>query len=320
MRWSFRILTVAGIGIYVHITFLILILFVFSMYFGEGGSALAIHGTALVVAVFGCVLLHELGHALTAKRLGVRTRDIVLLPIGGVARLERIPREPWREFSITVAGPLVNVLIAGGLYLALCLLQLPAELKLDDFTTARSGGETFLRQLLEINIALVIFNLVPAFPMDGGRILRSLLALVMDHSRATRIAASVGQTLAIIFGIYGILNGHMILLLIAVFVYLGASAEAASSRMQTVFRGLPASAAVITRFVTLRPEDTLGAAVERLLSGSQADFPVLEEGLVLGVLTRRQLVSSLRASGSGSRLRDISLVPVSAVDAARRIG
>ncbi|MGQ9589445.1 MAG: site-2 protease family protein [Planctomycetota bacterium] len=318
MRWSLKLGRVAGIAIYVHITFLALVAFIFSVYFQKGGGALAIQGTALFLAVFGCVLLHELGHALMAKRFGVKAREIVLLPIGGVARLDRMPTNPREELLITVAGPAVNVAIAAGLYgLLLALEALPARLAdVTDVASPRTGVQTFLVQLLAINVFMAVFNLIPAFPMDGGRIFRSALAFSMDHARATRIAAAVGQGFAVLFGLYGILSSNLILFLIAVFVFVGASGESMQAQIQAVFRGLPAEVGMVRNFRALSGSDSLSRAVEELLAGSQMDFPVFDGDRLLGILTRQRLVASLREMGADARIADIPLVPVESVDAA----
>lgn len=319
MRWSFRILTVAGIGIYLHITFLLLVGFLASRFFQQGGGSYAVHGTALILSIFGCVLLHELGHALTARRFGVRTKDIILLPIGGVARLERIPTEPMQELLIAIAGPAVNVVIVLLLGAAIYSLKIDLELSTEDIIKPRVGLDVYLVQLLDLNVILVLFNLVPAFPMDGGRILRSTLAFFMDHGKATRIAAGVGQSLAIVFGLYGlgIPTGQIqpMLVLLAVFVFLGASGEAAQAQIQTVFRGLPVTKGMFSDFKTLSPREDLGRAVDLLLSGSQVDFPVLDDGTVKGILTRQQLVQSLREFGPAKLLGEIPLVTVEPIEA-----
>jgi Zn-dependent protease/CBS domain-containing protein len=323
MRWSFKILTVAGIGIYLHVTFLMLIAYLAFGAFAEGGAEAALMVVALVLSLFACVVLHELGHALTARRFGVGTRDITLLPIGGVARLERIPREPIQELLIAVAGPLVNVVIAivlSGLMLALGLSPFEGPLSLEaqeenDLVTITAGAGPYLKTLLAVNVFMVLFNLVPAFPMDGGRILRSLLAMRLSHHRATRIAAAAGQLFAIAFGIIGMLNGHFILILIAVFVFLGAAGEASAARMYHTFHGLPVAMGMITELKTLTRESTLAEAVDLLLRGSQVDFPVVDEGRVAGLLTRQQLVLSLRERGAGTAVRDVPLQEVTPVEA-----
>jgi Zn-dependent protease/CBS domain-containing protein len=319
MRWSFKLFTFAGIGVHIHLTFLLLIGYIFSVHLFREGAALAVQGTALILSVFLCVLAHEFGHALMARRFGVKTKNIVLLPIGGVAQLERIPKEPKQEFLITVAGPLVNVVIACAILAFFWSfgwsIDLEGELLVKDVSTPALGLAVFLRQLLEINIFMVVFNLIPAFPMDGGRILRSTLAAFLDHNRATRIAARVGQILAFGFGFLGLASGNWLLLLIAVFVFLGAAGEASASQLQEVFRGLPISMATIRDFRTLSMDDTLSHAVDLLLGGAQIDFPVLDGPRVVGILTRQQLVNSLRQKGPDTFIREVSLTEVRPVEA-----
>jgi Zn-dependent protease len=319
MRWSFRLLTVAGIGIHVHVTFLLLVAFLVSAFVQEGGAAHAFQGTALVLSIFACVLLHELGHALTAQRFGVRTTSITLLPIGGVAQLERMPREPVQELLITIAGPLVNVAIAGVLGGVLWALQISPNLEVEAVSHVEVGLGAFVRQLYYVNVAMVIFNLIPAFPMDGGRILRSALAMGLGHERATRIAALVGQAFAFLFGAVGLgfFGGgfHPILLLIAVFVFLGASGEAATAQLQAVFRGLPAERAMLGELATLQARDKVADAVALLLKGSQVDFPVLEDGKLRGILTRQQLILALRTRGPEMLVGEATLQPVEPIDA-----
>jgi Zn-dependent protease len=221
MRWSLKLGKIAGIRIYLHWTFLILPLWVFFNDLGKGlGLPGAVQSVLFVIALFGCIVLHELGHALAARRYGIPTRDITLLPIGGVARMERMPREPRQELWVAIAGPLVNVGIAAVLLLALVALQ---------FVPARfvASQAAFLVPLLWANLFLLVFNLLPAFPMDGGRVLRALLAQRLDYIRATRIAARVGQVMSILFVIAGftVLKNPM-LMLIGVFIFFGARNEA----------------------------------------------------------------------------------------------
>src|SRR5436305_5563210 len=200
MRWSLKLGQSKGINIYMHWTFLILVGWIFMAYLGEGdGIGPALKGVGFILAVFGCVVLHELGHALTAQRYHIRTRDITLLPIGGVARLERMPREPLQELWVALAGPAVNVLIVAVLFVFLL-----AWGGLGRTSTIWQNGGGFLSQLMFVNLFLVAFNLVPAFPMDGGRVLRALLATRLEYARATEIAARIGQGLAILFGFFGL--------------------------------------------------------------------------------------------------------------------
>jgi Zn-dependent protease/CBS domain-containing protein len=320
MRWSFRIATVAGIGIFVHITFLILVAWIGAVFFQSGGTVHAVHGVGLMLAVFTCVVLHELGHALTARRFGIKTKDIILLPIGGVARLERIPREPGKEFLIAIAGPLVNVVIAGVLCgVILLTLPVPSIEEIDEDLLRTPGVGTFLIQLLGINIGMVVFNMIPAFPMDGGRILRSALASVMEYTRATRIAAVIGQGVAVAMGITAMFllkQPQPLLLLVAVFVFLGAAGEAAAVQLRAAFQGLTTASGMMRTFRSLERGDTLGRAIQLLLEGNQADFPIIEDGKVTGVLTRRQLVASLREKGVDTPVGEVPLAKVEPVEAA----
>ncbi|HEY5753401.1 MAG TPA: site-2 protease family protein [Chthoniobacterales bacterium] len=293
MKWSLNLGTYAGIGVYLHWTFALLIGWIFLAHLAAGKTVVqAFAGVAFVLALFGCVVLHEFGHALTARRYGVKTRDITLLPIGGVARLERIPEDPMQEFWVAVAGPAVNVVIAAALFLVLVVLNQANQL----FEVQWFEGR-FLAQLMWVNLFLVGFNLLPAFPMDGGRVLRALLATRLGRRRATAIAANIGQGMAILFGIVGFLFNPF-LIFIAIFVYLGAQAEAAHVETETALEGLTVRDAMMTRFRTLSARDTLGKAVEELLAGSQQDFPVLEDGQVLGILRRNDLVKALSSGRS----------------------
>src|SRR2546428_670280 len=195
MRWSWKIATVAGIEIRVHVTFPLLLIWLF--WAGANrGIAQAAEGVAFILAVFGCIVLHEFGHALTGRRFGVVTRDITLLPIGGVARLDRIPRHPKQEVAIALAGPLVNVVIAGALLLFMQLS--PGKYVIGDQAMLE---RSFAARLFLFNVVVTLFNLIPAFPMDGGRVLRALLAMRLDYVRATRVAANVGQAIALLFGL-----------------------------------------------------------------------------------------------------------------------
>lgn len=300
MKNAIKIGSVSDIEIRLHWTFLLLVAGIFAFYLFQGNSvAAALVGVALVLAVFGCVVLHELGHALTARRFDVPTRDITLYPIGGVARLQRIPEEPMREFWIAIAGPAVNVAIA--FVLLPIIVVTGASLSPEAFY---APSEHFLATLLWLNVILVGFNLLPAFPMDGGRVLRSLLALRMDYARATQIAANVGQGMAILFGIVGLIGFNPILLFIALFVYIGAQQEAQQAMMRTVTEGVPVRQAMMTRFKTLSPDDTLAVAVDELLAGSDQDFPVVRDGEIVGILMRKRLMQALAEHGRDAPVRD----------------
>jgi Zn-dependent protease/CBS domain-containing protein len=255
--------------------------------------------------LFLCVVLHEFGHAFAAKGYGINTPDITLLPIGGVARLERMPEEPKQELVIAIAGPVVNVIIAVCLYVVIGARGHVAP------ETAVQGGD-MLVSLFQINVGLVLFNLLPAFPMDGGRVLRALLASRMSFARATQVAATVGQAFAFIFGfvgligIPGLLHSNPFLLFIALFVYIGASQEAALAQMRDVSRRFPVSSAMVREFRTLPETATLQEAVDALLATSQHDFPVLDgSGSVAGILTRHDLIAALRKGDPAIRVGDV---------------
>ena len=288
MKWSFKLGKYAGIDVYMHFTFLLLVGWVALMHWRQGQSVFAaIFGGIFIQAVFLCVVLHEYGHALTARRYGIKTKDIILLPIGGVARLESMPRQPLQELWVALAGPAVNVVIAGLLYL---WLSMTASLEPLQSLTVTTGP--FLERLLVVNLFLVVFNMIPAFPMDGGRVLRALLATRKEYAAATRIAASIGQGVAVFFGIVGIFYNPM-LLLIAFFVWFGAAQEAGSAQIQNALGGIPVQQAMLTDFKTLDRSDNLHKAVEITLAGSQKDFPVLDNGAVMGVLTQKDILEAL---------------------------
>ena len=313
MKWSWKLATVAGIGLYVHATFFLLIAWVGITYWLAGGSAAALSGIAFILALFACVVLHELGHALTARRYGIRTRDITLLPIGGVSRLERIPDDPRQEVWVSLAGPAVNVVIAAALYAWLLLSQTWRPL-----SALTMAGGPFLERLLLVNVSLAVFNLLPAFPMDGGRVLRALLAMRMDYVRATQVSAQVGQAMALVFGLLGLFTNPF-LVFIAFFVWIGAAQEASMVQMRTALSGIPVSRAMLTNFQTVAPDDAAKRVLELILAGSQQDFPVVDGGQggrVAGVLLRSDVLKALAQRASDWRVRDVMRREFEVVDAA----
>jgi len=294
MSWSLPIVRIAGIQLRMHITFLLLIAWLGLGYYAQGGSAAAISGILVILLLFVCVVLHEFGHAFAAKAFGINTPDITLLPIGGVARLERMPEEPIQELIIAAAGPAVNLIIA------ICL-----SLTGGSFVYPPTAGSSLNDVLLTINVVLLLFNLLPAFPMDGGRVLRALLATRLSYARATQIAASIGQGCAFMFGFLGLFSNPF-LLFIALFVYIGASQEAALAQMRDVSRRFPVSSAMVREFRSLPESATLQEAVDALLATSQHDFPVLDEsGNVAGILTRHDLIAALRKGDPGIHVGDV---------------
>jgi Zn-dependent protease len=288
MKWSLKLGKLLGIDVYLHFTFLLLLAFLGFVYWRATQNVeAALRGVAFIVALFGCVVLHELGHALMARRYGIRTRDITLLPIGGIARLEKMPEKPMQEFWVALAGPAVNVVIAALLWV--CLASTVGFTPVEKISVT---GGSFWQRLMILNLFLVAFNLLPAFPMDGGRVLRALLAMRLGRRQATAIAANVGQGMAILFGIVGFFYNPF-LIFIAIFVYLGAQAEAGLVEMQSALAGLRVRDAMMTRFRTLAAQDTLAKAVGELLAGSQQDFPVIEDDRPVGILRRNDLVKAL---------------------------
>ena len=305
MKWSWRIGRIFGVDLYMHATFLLLLIFVAAQhYFQRRQVGDAVLGVAFVLAVFAIVVLHELGHVLTARQFGIATRDITLLPIGGVARLERMPSDPYQELLVALAGPAVNVVLAvlfGGLLVASRGVAAFADLVPPAY--GQFGG-SFLAGLVFVNIMLVIFNMIPAFPMDGGRVLRAILAMNMNYVRATQVAATIGQGFAFLMGFWG-LFWNPLLVFVALFVWIGAAQEASMVQMQSALGGIPVQQVMITRYDTLSPGDPLEKAIDRIMAGFQQDFPVVEGERVVGVLTRALLLKALAQQGRGGLVQDV---------------
>lgn len=292
MKWQWKIGEYAGIGVYLHATFFLLIGFVILSHLLQGDPiSQALAGVGFILALFASVVLHEFGHALTAKRYGIKTRDITLYPIGGVARLERMPDKPLQEFWVAAAGPAVNVVIAAVLFVWMTTTNEIAPL---ERVSVVAGP--FVQRLMVTNLSLALFNLLPAFPMDGGRILRALLAMRLEYTRATQIAATLGQGIAFLFGFIGLFTNPF-LVFIALFVWIGAAQEASMVQMKSALGGIPVNRTMLTDYRTLAPSDSLGHVIDLILAGSQQDFPVTDNGAVVGVLTRAKLVAALAQRG-----------------------
>lgn len=283
-------LRVFGVPIRLHFTFLLLL--VFLIFIGIGGKQSAATTAVYIIALFGSVLLHELCHALVARVYGLRTREIVMFPIGGVSRLESQPK-PNQEFLIAFAGPASNLIIG----LALMATQrnfLPLE-KLNVPTDAN-----LIERIALGNLLLGLFNLLPAYPMDGGRILRSLLALRKPENEATQIAAAAGRFLAVAMGLFGLLSQNFVLVFVALFVYLGAAQEGAAARGRLLTTGFSVRAAMISDFHDLSHSNTLREAGDLLLATAQQDFPVMHGNEVIGLLTRAALMRGMLSAGPES--------------------
>ncbi|HZF76343.1 MAG TPA: site-2 protease family protein, partial [Acetobacteraceae bacterium] len=293
MSWSIPLGRVAGTEIRLHLTFLLLLAWIGFSHYAQGGTPAAVQGLLFISLLFGCVLLHEFGHSLAARRYGVATPDITLLPIGGVARLERIPEKPSEELVVALAGPAVNVVIA--LLLLVFLGGIPDAAAA---ANPQDPGQGLVARLFWVNVSLVLFNLIPAFPMDGGRVLRALLALRVGNRRATEWAATIGQGVAFLLGLYGLMGGGPFLVFIALFVWLGAAAESQAVQVREFSRGMMAADAMVTRFERLPVDARISEAVEALLQTEQRDFPVVDgAGRLRGVLTRECMIRALKESG-----------------------
>jgi stage IV sporulation protein FB len=314
MPWSLNIGTIAGTAIRVHVTFLLFLGWIFFASYSAGGPDAAWSSLLFMVLLFSCVTAHEFGHIFVARAFGVRTPDVTLLPIGGVARLERIPEEPYQEFLVAIAGPLVNVAIAFGL-----VLLAGAHLQAGDLVSVENTQISMVDRLAAVNLFLALFNMIPAFPMDGGRVLRAVLAHRLGFLRATEIAAAIGQWVAFALGFFGLLY-NPILIFIAIFVYLAAASEAHSVALRAMSRGVPVGSAMMTQFATLTPQAHVDEAVQTLLRTSQSEFPVVDgDGKPVGVLGRSDLIRAVKERGPDARVAEAMTSPVPTLGHRRRL-
>ena len=295
MKWSFTILQVAGIPIRIHLTFLLLLLFVLFMP-GEGGLG-GPQGVLLILGVFFGVAIHELGHAMTARIYKINTRSITLLPIGGLAALERMPKKPSSEIAIAAAGPITSFALGA----VLLLIGLGVGTVYAD-----SYLYNYIMNLAIINGFLGAFNLVPALPMDGGRILRGVLSAAKGHTWGTNVASKVGQVVAVMFGAFGLFTGNFILILIAVFVYLGAKAERGEAEMERILKGYHAWQAMLAPVRWATPKETLGALVMDLRHTMQEDVPVIDDGKLVGIVSREDLLPALQRGELNRKVGEIT--------------
>ncbi len=300
MKWSWKIARIAGIDVFIHSTFLILIAWIgFSYWISEHSIYAVFNGIAFIILLFLFVLLHELGHAIAARKYGITTKDITLLPIGGLARLERMPKEPKQELIVALAGPLVNFIFA-----AIMLGYLFITHNLNGISNATVTDGTMIQRLAIVNLTLLLFNILPAFPMDGGRVLRAILAMRMEYTQATHTAAMVGQGFALIFGLIGLLTNPF-LIFIALFVWIGASQESSSVQVQEAISGIPIKRAMLTQFQTLDVNQRLSDGVDAILSGYQHEFPVMRGAEMVGILTRGALIKGLATDGPTANIASV---------------
>lgn len=309
--WSLKIGRFAGIDLFMHATFPLLFVWIGFVYWLQTETISGVlFGMSLIAVLFLCVVLHEYGHALTARRYGIGTRFITLLPIGGLAALERMPKDPRQEIVVALMGPAVNIVIAVVLFVILVFtgVGLGGEL---DMAAPAMMPVNFVQSVLFANIFLAVFNMIPAFPMDGGRVLRAGLSFRMGHLQATRMAAKIGQGLALLFGLAG-LFGNPFLVLIAVFIWIGAAAEAGGAEIETQLHHKPVSRAMITDFQTLTRGAPLSRAVELTLAGTLKDFPVLDGNRLVGVASQKAILRGLRDYGLDGRIDQVMTDAVTA--------
>ena len=309
MKWTVYLGRIAGIKLFMHWTFLILIGWIFLMYFRMGNSIEdALMGVVFILTIFVCVILHELGHALTARKFNIGTKKITILPIGGVASIEKMPEKPGQELWVAIMGPVVNVLIALLLYMILSATDgIPTVQELIDLQenqTTLSVNDYFLFNLMIVNLALVAFNLIPAFPMDGGRVLRALLSYRLDRAKATNLAARIGQFLAIVFVFAGFYTNFW-LVFIGVFIFLGAGGEASYETTKSLLSHYTVKDVVMTQYTLLSPHDTLNQAVKVLLDGQEKEFLVSDGAAVLGILTRSSIIKGLNELGKEAPISNV---------------
>jgi len=310
MDWSLTIGTVHGIKIKIHATFLLIIpwaAYNWGIALGRGWSG-ALYGIVFTAVIFFCVVLHELAHSLVAVFYGVRVHEIELSPIGGVAKMESMPQKPYQEFVMALAGPLVNLIIAvplGGLVLMLIGSGVIKSFGHLIYLMSKPSWQGFILNLFASNVLLALFNLLPAFPMDGGRVLRSALAWVIGQRQATIVAARVGQVLAIMLGLFGLVSANLMLVFIALFVFAGAQQEERLAEIRDVLRDLLVGQALITTCPTLSPDDTLDIVLALAMHEHPAAFAVVEAGYLVGLLPYSDITSALATYGPGVRVGDI---------------
>jgi Zn-dependent protease len=314
MRWSFRVARVSGIDVRVHVTFALAVVFLARNLAVPHGPRGAAFGLLLICALFASLTLHELGHCLAAQRLGVSVTEILLLPIGGVARLANEPIKPQHELLIALSGPLVNLLIALFSLLVLDHHHIPLDAK-DLVSLTEPSTLGLLRALFWGNAVLAMFNMLPALPMDGGRVFRSLLSLSLGRSQATRIAAAVGQVLAIVLVGIAFKKDWGPLALVAMLVFVGAAQERAAVRASELLGELRAGEVCDPNAVVFAPHEQVGHVLDTLVRSPQAHFAVFYGKELVGTIGREQVLASAPRVGLDAPLSALMRREVFAIDA-----
>jgi len=297
MRWSISIGKIAGTVVRIHVTFLIFLLIIGILVFRQNGAEAAWDAVAFITLVFTCIVLHEFGHILVARFFGVKTRDVTLFPIGGVANIERMPERPYQELLVAISGPLVNL----GIFLGLSLL-FSKQLSDFDIEKINDTGTSLAIRIAAANLILMIFNLLPAFPMDGGRVLRALLAMWTTKSKATKIAASIGQGMALLIGFMGFF-GNPMLIVIAAFIFIAAGSEAETAAFHDIIHDLTIRDAMLEAPARLHPSDTIRKAIDHLLGSTENEFLVIDQaGPEIGTITRDMLLLALASHDDGTQI------------------
>jgi Zn-dependent protease/predicted transcriptional regulator len=303
MKGSFKLGKIAGIGLFIHWTFSLLILFIVYVNYKAGQNLTQILWSILfILCIFITVLMHELGHALTAKNFGIKTKDITLLPIGGLARLERLPEKPSEELMVAFAGPFVNIVLAFITSLFITLPNTPEEM-VAQLENGVNAGNFFLNFYL-VNIVLAVFNLIPAFPMDGGRVLRAILSYKLERHHATKIAARIGQVLALGFIFLGFFSNPF-LIFIGIFVFMGAQIESEYTETKYMLKGYKVRDVIMKQYPTIDYNETLEMAVKLMLDSQNKHFLVTENGIPMGTLNREQIIEALSKKEDETELSSI---------------
>jgi Zn-dependent protease/predicted transcriptional regulator len=302
MKLSLYLGSYRNVKVFIHWTFSLLLLWIIISNMRQGMPALDILWIIIfVLALFVCVVLHEFGHALAAQKYGIQTKDIVLYPIGGIARLEKLPEDPKQELWVAIAGPLVNI----GLFIILSVFLSFKGFDMERLELIKIEPSTILLYLASANLILAIFNLIPAFPMDGGRILRAILAIRLPRAKATQIAGGIGQFLAIFFIFFGLFN-NPILVLIGIFIFLGAAAEVTHTQQESFLKGYKVKDVLMMKFQILAFDAPLSKAVEKLLNSQATHFVVVKEDVAVGTLSRNEIIKGLKEGDQNTKVEQVA--------------